>query len=49
MPSYLMINSYIQEIEKGKKSGRGVKVETYNPVEARDLPKHLANYVNVYV
>lgn len=48
-PSFLALNKYIQEVHKSKMSKRNVEVETYHPVEARDLPSHLANKINIVV
>lgn len=49
MPSYMALNAYIQEVKKTEKSKRGIKVIDYYHIDARDLPSHLGNNIDIGV
>jgi len=49
LPTILMLNKYIKEMTCHNRTNRNFVVQTYHPVEQKELPGHLGNKINILI
>lgn len=49
MPTYLILNKYVHEISRNKRSNNDIVVHENNIVERKPLLSYMGNTVDIYV